>query len=153
MAEHIIDQSFTIGQSKEDIFDFFASAENLERLTPPWLNFKILSALPIDMDAGTVIEYQIKLHGIPIRWESEITLWDPPHNFCDVQRKGPYRKWVHEHIFETSDVGTLVRDRVNYEVIGGNLINKLFVKKDLDKIFNYRQATLLSIFNYECNKS
>jgi len=153
MAEHIIDQSFTIGQSKEDIFEFFASAENLERLTPPWLNFKILSALPIDMDAGTVIEYQIKLHGIPIRWESEITLWDPPHNFCDVQRKGPYRKWVHEHIFETSDVGTLVRDRVNYEVIGGNLINKLFVKKDLDKIFNYRQATLLSIFNYECNKS
>ena len=152
MAEHIIDQSFTIGQSKEDIFEFFASAENLERLTPPWLNFKILSALPIDMDAGTVIEYQIKLHGIPIRWESEITLWDPPHNFCDVQRKGPYRKWVHEHIFETSDVGTLVRDRVNYEVIGGNLINKLFVKKDLDKIFNYRQATLLSIFNYECNK-
>ena len=153
MAEHIIDQSFTIGQSKEDIFEFFASAENLERLTPPWLNFKILSALPLDMDAGTVIEYQIKLHGIPIRWESEITLWDPPHNFCDVQRKGPYRKWVHEHIFETSDVGTLVRDRVNYEVIGGNLINKLFVKKDLDKIFNYRQATLLSIFNYECNKS
>ena len=153
MAEHIIDQSFTIGQSKEDIFEFFASAENLERLTPPWLNFKILSALPIDMDAGTVIEYQIKLHGIPIRWESEITLWDPPHNFCDVQRKGPYRKWVHEHIFETSDVGTLVRDRVNYEVIGGNLINKLFVKKDLDKIFNYRQATLLSIFNYECNRS
>ena len=153
MAEHIIDQSFTIGQSKEDIFEFFASAENLERLTPPWLNFKILSALPIDMAAGTVIEYQIKLHGIPIRWESEITLWDPPHNFCDVQRKGPYRKWVHEHIFETSDVGTLVRDRVNYEVIGGNLINKLFVKKDLDKIFNYRQATLLSIFNYECNKS
>ena len=153
MAEHIIDQSFTIGQSKEDIFEFFASAENLERLTPPWLNFKILSALPIDMDAGTVIEYQIKLHGIPIRWESEITLWDPPHNFCDVQRKGPYRKWVHEHIFETSDVGTLVRDRVNYEVIGGNLINKLFVKKDLDKIFNYRQATLLSIFNYEYNKS
>lgn len=153
MAEHIIDQSFTIGQSKEDIFEFFASAENLERLTPPWLNFKILSALPIDMDAGTVIEYQIKLHGIPIRWESEITLWDPPHNFCDVQRKGPYRKWVHEHIFETSDVGTLVRDRVNYEVIGGNLINKLFVRKDLEKIFNYRQATLLSIFNYECNKS
>ena len=153
MAEHIIDQSFTIGQSKEDIFEFFASAENLERLTPPWLNFKILSALPIDMAAGTVIEYQIKLHGIPIRWESEITLWDPPHRFCDVQRKGPYRKWVHEHIFETSDVGTLVRDRVNYEVIGGNLINKLFVKKDLDKIFNYRQATLLSIFNYECNRS
>ena len=153
MAEHIIDQSFTIGQSKEDIFEFFASAENLERLTPPWLNFKILSALPIDMDAGTVIEYQIKLHGIPIRWESEITLWDPPHSFCDVQRKGPYRRWVHEHIFDTSDVGTLVRDRVNYEVIGGNLINKLFVKKDLDKIFNYRQATLLSIFNYECNKS
>ena len=153
MAEHIIDQSFSIGMSKEDIFDFFASAENLERLTPPWLNFKIISSLPIAMNAGTVIEYKIKLHRIPIRWESEITLWDPPHRFCDVQRKGPYKKWVHEHIFETSDVGTLVRDKVNYEVIGGNLINKLFVKKDLAKIFNYRQATLLSIFDDECNKS
>ena len=153
MAEHIIDQSFSIGMSKEDIFDFFASAENLERLTPPWLNFKIISSLPIAMNAGTVIEYKIKLHRIPIRWESEITLWDPPHRFCDVQRKGPYKKWVHEHIFETSDVGTLVRDKVNYEVIGGNLINELFVKKDLAKIFNYRQATLLSIFDDECNKS
>ena len=153
MAEHIIDQSFSIGMSKEDIFDFFASAENLERLTPPWLNFKIISALPIAMNAGTVIEYKIKLHRIPIRWESEITLWDPPHRFCDVQRKGPYKKWVHEHIFETSDVGTLVRDKVNYEVIGGNLINELFVKKDLAKIFDYRQATLLSIFDDECNKS
>ena len=153
MAEHIIDQSFSIGMSKEDIFDFFASAENLERLTPPWLNFKIISSLPIAMNAGTVIEYKIKLHRIPIRWESEITLWDPPHRFCDVQRKGPYKKWVHEHIFETSDVGTLVRDKVNYEVIGGNLINKLFVKKDLAKIFDYRQATLLSIFDDECNKS
>ena len=153
MAEHIIDQSFSIGQSKEDIFDFFASAENLERLTPPWLNFKIISSLPINMDVGTVIEYEIKLHGIPIRWESEITLWDPPHRFCDIQRKGPYKKWVHEHIFETSDVGTLVKDKVNYEVIGGNLINKLFVKNDLAKIFNYRQATLLTIFNDECEKS
>ena len=84
MTENIIDQSFTIGQSKEDIFEFFASAENLERLTPPWLNFKILSALPIDMDAGTVIEYQIQLHGVRIRWKSEITLWHPPHRFGDV---------------------------------------------------------------------
>ena len=68
MAEHIIDQSFSIGQSKEDIFDFFASAENLERLTPPWLNFKIISSLPINMDVGTVIEYKIKLHGIPVSY-------------------------------------------------------------------------------------
>ena len=105
------------------------------------------------MDAGTVIEYQIQLHGIRIRWKSEITLWDPPHRFWDVQRKRPCKKWVNEHICETSNVGTLIRDRFNYEVIGGTLINKLFVKKDLDKIFYYRQANLLSIFNDECNKS
>ena len=112
-----------------------------------------MSALPIDMDAGTVIEYKIQLYGVRIRWKSEITLWDPPHRFCDVQRKRPCKKWVNEHICETSNVGTLIRDRFNYEVIGGNLINKLFVKKDLDKIFYYRQANLLSIFNDECNKS
>ena len=151
MTEHIIDRSFAIDHDREDIFDFFASAENLERLTPPWLNFKIISSLPIAMKVGTVIEYKIKLHGIPIKWESEITVWDPPHRFCDIQRHGPYRKWVHEHYFEPSDRGTLVRDRVSYEVIGGTLINKLFVKRDLDKIFKYRQTILLNIFNDASN--
>ncbi|GIT13463.1 MAG: hypothetical protein CM1200mP35_02830 [Chloroflexota bacterium] len=86
MAEHIIDQSFSIGQSKEDIFDFFASAENLERLTPPWLNFKIISSLPINMDVGTIIEYKIKLHGNSKRGRVKL-LWDPPHGFCDSNEK------------------------------------------------------------------
>lgn len=99
------------------------------------------------MKIGTVIKYKIKLHGIPIIWQSVTTEWDTPHRFCDVQRKGHYKRWIHEHIFETSGSETLVTDRVNYAVRGGKLINQLFFKKDLDNIFDYRKTMLVSMFN------
>ncbi|MEE2881183.1 MAG: SRPBCC family protein [Chloroflexota bacterium] len=99
------------------------------------------------MKIGTAIKYKIKLQGIPIIWQSIITDWDPPNRFCDVQRKDPYRRWIHEHIFETSGSETLVTDRVNYAVRGRKLINQLFVKKDLDRNFNYRKTMLVSMFN------
>lgn len=128
------------------VYPFFAAAENLEVLTPPFLNFHILTPKPIHMAVGTRIQYQLKLHGIPIHWESEITGWDPPHFFSDDQIRGPYRHWHHEHSFEERDGGTLVRDKVEYAVPGGSLINRFFVASDLRRIFDYRTATLKKLF-------
>ena len=128
--------------SPESIFDFFADAENLEAITPPWLNFRILTPLPIVMDSGTLIDYQLRLHWIPIRWRTEIAEWEPPHQFVDQQLRGPYRLWRHTHTFEPTPAGTLMTDTVEYSVLGGRLINRWFVEPDLNKIFAYRQQSL-----------
>lgn len=134
-------------QPLSKVFPFFAAAQHLEQLTPPFLNFQILTPQPIAVSLGTRIQYKLKLHGIPVRWESEITGWDPPHFFSDDQLSGPYRRWHHEHTFEECDGGTVVRDKVEYAVPGGSLINRLFVAPDLRRIFNYRTVTLKRLFD------
>jgi len=126
----------------EDVFPFFAEAGNLDALTPPWLHFRILTPLPIEMRPGAAIDYRLRLRGIPIRWRSEITEYDPPRRFVDVQRRGPYRHWRHEHVFTRVDDGTLVEDRVHYRVWGGALVNALLVRPDLERVFRYRQQQL-----------
>jgi ligand-binding SRPBCC domain-containing protein len=126
----------------EQIFPFFADAHNLEALTPPWLNFKILTPAPIAMHEGALIDYQIRIHGIPVRWHTRINVWQPPHRFVDEQLRGPYRQWIHEHTFEAKDGGTLTRDRVSYAVPFDFLMHRYFVRPDIEKIFNYRSAEL-----------
>src|SRR5215210_1142135 len=104
--------SIWVPRPLNDVFDFFADAQNLDLLTPPWLHFEVLTPAPIAMRAGTEIAYRLKLHGIPLRWDSEIAEWEPPHRFVDVQRRDPYRRWVHEHQFSEHDGGTVVSDHV-----------------------------------------
>ena len=130
----------------DQVFRFFASAENLDLLTPPWLGFNILTPLPVEMAVGTIIEYRIRLRGLLLTWRSEITEWQPPISFCDEQRGGPYRFWIHRHTFEEKPDGTLVTDHVDYSVLGGALVNKLFVAGELKKIFAYRKARLAALF-------
>ena len=130
----------------EQVFRFFASPENLNLLTPPWVNFSILSPQSIEMAVGTIIEYRIRLRGVPVTWRSEITEWQPPFAFCDVQLRGPYRFWVHRHIFEEKPGGTLVTDHVDYGVLGGALVNRLFVAGELKRIFGYRKTRLHELF-------
>lgn len=142
-----LERSTTLPFPRERVFDFFSRAENLELLTPPWLSFKIQTPLPIRMCEGALIDYRIGLHGIPLTWRSEIALWEPPFRFVDEQRRGPYRRWVHEHRFTEVDGGTLVEDRVEYAVLGGALIDRLFVAPDLRRIFDYRQERLRELFD------
>lgn len=131
----------------EEVFDFFSSAENLESITPPWLNFRIVTPMPIKMRTGTLLDYKIRLHMIPIHWRTEIADWKPPHKFADYQLKGPYKRWWHEHIFEDLGNGlTLVRDEVHYIPRGGSLLHRLMVKPDLKRIFTYRQEQLAKRF-------
>ena len=127
-----------IPYSLDEMFAFFAEPENLEALTPPWLNFEIITPAPIEMREGTLIDYRLKLHGIPINWRTEISDWEPPYRFVDCQLKGPYRLWRHEHTFTECEAGTRVTDEVHYAVWGGALVNRLFVQKDVTRIFRYR---------------
>lgn len=129
-----------------EVFDFFASAENLNLLTPPWLHFSILTPLPIEMRRGAIIRYRLRLRGVPVSWDSEITDWEPPFRFTDTQIRGPYRLWVHRHRFEETPDGTLVADDVTYRVPGGSLVNRLFVAGELRRIFDYRKAKLLELY-------
>lgn len=133
-------------KTPEAIFPFFADARNLEVLTPPWLSFRVLSPEPIEIAEGTRIDYKLRLRGLPLRWQSEITVWEPPHRFVDEQRRGPYRQWIHEHTFEPQDGGTLARDVVQYAVPGGAIIDRLLVRRDVERIFRFRQEKLEELF-------
>ena len=132
--------------SPGDVFPFFSRAENLNELTPSWLHFRILTELPLEMKTGALIDYKLRIRMLPIRWRSKITAWEPPHRFIDEQVQGPYRRWVHEHTFLERDEGTLVRDRIEYAVWGGSLINRLLIRPDLDRIFSYRFENLEELF-------
>lgn len=149
MKKISLKKEIIVSGSLNSIFPFFADPLNLEKITPPFLNFKILTPQPIEMKKGLLIDYRLKLYGIPIRWQSEITAWDPPYRFVDEQRKGPYRLWIHGHTFEEKDGNVVIRDQIQYAVWGGSLINKIFVQRDLKKIFDYRHQVIQKIFTKE----
>lgn len=131
---------------RDDVFAFFSDAFQLEQLTPPWLNFEILTPAPIELRAGALIDYRIRLRRIPIRWRTEISTWEPPYSFTDRQIQGPYRLWEHLHTFEEVAGGTIVADHVRYRVPGGRLVNWLLVDGDLRRIFAYRQKRMQELF-------
>jgi ligand-binding SRPBCC domain-containing protein len=126
----------------EELFPFFGEAANLDAITPPWLSFRIVTPGPILMRAGALIDYRLRVHGIPFRWRTRINLWEPPNRFVDEQIRGPYRLWIHEHTFEGRDGGTLVRDRVQYAVPLDPIVYPLFVRRDIDRIFQFRSGAL-----------
>lgn len=127
---------------RAELFPFFADAANLESITPAELRFRILTPLPITMARGALIDYRLRINGIPVRWRTEISTWDPPVRFVDRQLRGPYRWWIHEHEFIEIDGGTLMRDRVEYGVLGGAIVNRLLVQRQVERIFGYRRRIL-----------
>ena len=133
----------------DEVFAFHADAGNLQRITPPWLDFAIRTPAPVEMRKGTLIDYRLRLHGIPLRWQSAITFWDPPRSFVDEQRRGPYRRWIHRHEFVEEHGGTRVGDEVEYAVPFGALANWLVVERDVRRIFAYRREALCRIFGVE----
>lgn len=131
------------------VFPFFSDAHNLERLTPGFLNFRILSISTPTLQQGTTIDYRITLHGIPVRWQTLIRDWNPIHSFVDVQTRGPYSRWEHTHEFEPYEGGTIIRDRVRYELpLGalGGIVGGSFVAKDVETIFDFRRSAVREIF-------
>lgn len=135
MKEFVFHAELWLPRPRAEVFAFFAHAHNLEILTPPWLNFEVLTPQPIAMHPGTLIDYRIRIHGLPIRWRTKITEWQPPLRFVDEQLRGPYKLWHHTHAFEERDGGTLCTDRVRYYPRGGALMNRLFVRQRLLETF------------------
>ena len=135
-----------VAASLEDTFAFFADAANLQRITPSWLHFRILTAPPIEMAAGLEILYRISLYGLPLPWRSVIDVWEPGVRFVDRQIVGPYRWWRHEHRFEAVEDGTRVMDRVDYAPRLG-WVSRGLVRRDLRRIFDYRHDVLRRIFD------
>ena len=133
-------------RTPEELFPFFADAFNLERITPPLLRFQVVTPRPIEMGVGTLIDYRLKIRGVPVKWRTRISAWEPPHRFVDEQLRGPYHRWVHEHIFVPQGGGTLCRDRIDYVAPGGALVDRLVVRPDVLKIFGYRREVLERLF-------
>jgi ligand-binding SRPBCC domain-containing protein len=148
MPNYTLDQQQLVRRPLEDVFAFFASPENLQHLTPPFLDFRILTPVPIEMREGALIEYRISVRGIPLRWQTRIESYEPMRSFVDVQLRGPYRLWRHTHTFEATAEGTVVRDHVEYALpFGplGQLVHALMVKRDLAQIFAYRRAVIAQL--------
>ncbi|HMR40649.1 MAG TPA: SRPBCC family protein [Ignavibacteria bacterium] len=149
MKYHFLKRETIINEEIDKVFDFFSKAENLNLITPPELGFKIITELPVEMKLGAVIDYKIKLNGFPFKWKTVITKWEPPYIFEDSQTKGPYKTWIHEHLFEDSNGNTIMKDTVKYLSPGGILEfipHNLIVKKKVESIFNYRENKLKDIF-------
>jgi len=140
---HIIQRRQRVELPIDEAFAFYGDARNLELITPPWLGFEVTTPAPIEMGVGTLIEYRLRLHRVPVRWRTRIEAWEPPRRFVDAQIRGPYSLWEHTHTFEEDGPGaTIIEDRVRYAIpFGplGELANRLLVQRDLRQIFDYRR--------------
>jgi ligand-binding SRPBCC domain-containing protein len=152
MAEYLLTSSLTINLPRKQVFEFFSDAANLERITPPELKFHIVTPQPFELKQGALIDYELKMRGIPVKWRTEISVWNPPHSFTDRQLSGPYKQWIHRHTFtELGENKTLIEDEVKYrlplEPIG-DLAHPL-VRAELDRIFAFRQKAVAEILGAE----
>jgi ligand-binding SRPBCC domain-containing protein len=146
---YVLAREQTVPRPRPEVFGFFADAANLERLTPPTLKFSIRTSLPIAMRPGAIIDYRLSLFGLPFRWRTVIELFEPESRFMDSQAAGPYALWRHLHEFADAPGGTLIRDRVEYELpLGpiGRLAHALFVRRQLEHIFDYRRGIIEQVF-------
>jgi ligand-binding SRPBCC domain-containing protein len=149
---HRLERWQRIPRTREEVFAFFADASNLEAITPPFLRFRILSPMPVEMRAGARIDYALSLLGIPLRWRTRITRWEPGSRFVDEQESGPYAVWRHLHEFEEQGGSTVMRDVVDYAVPFGPLgqaARVLFVERALDRIFDFRRDAIARLFEPE----
>ena len=142
MRIHEFSSEIWLARPIEEVFAFFSDAANLDSITPPWLSFRTVTRQPIEMHAGTVIDYKLRVRGFPVSWRTEITEWEPPYHFLDEQIRGPYQLWIHAHEFQSRNGGTLVCDNVRYAVPFDWLLHKFLVRPDVQRIFSYRADCL-----------
>ena len=141
---HVLCREQRLPGTPDEVFPFFADAHNLEAITPPWLAFRLVTPAPIAMRAGALIEYRLRLHGIPVAWLTRIEEWSPGVRFVDAQLAGPYALWHHTHEFRPDGPdATVMRDTVRYAMPLwplGEVAHALLVRRDLERIFDFRGA-------------
>lgn len=145
MKVHALDLEQRVARPLADVFAFFSQARNLERITPPWLRFGMVGEGSGELGEGSLIEYRLRVHGVPVRWTSLIEVWEPGNAFVDRQLRGPYRLWHHRHEFAAVGRETIVRDQVRYAMpLGraGELAHVLLIRRDLERIFDFRRRTV-----------
>ena len=148
MKVHVLERVQHVPLSPEETFRFYGDIANLERITPPWLHFRILDPRPDRLAAGARLQYSLVLHRFTVRWVTQIRDWEPPHGFSDFQERGPYKLWEHTHAFEATDGGTLMTDTIRYAIPYGPLgalAHIAFVRRDLRRIFDYRRDAVASL--------
>ena len=148
MKVHQLERVQEVPVDIEETFRLYGEIANLERITPPWLHFRILDPRPHRLRAGVRIEYSLVLHRFPVRWITQIHEWEPPHRFTDFQVRGPYLLWEHTHTFEPVGAATRVTDVVRYAIPYGplgSLAHVAFVRRDLRRIFDYRRDTVAAL--------
>jgi ligand-binding SRPBCC domain-containing protein len=146
---YILRREQWISSPIDEVFAFFADARNLEKITPPWLGFRILSMSTNTIGAGTEIRYRLRVHGLPFHWRTEICEWNPPYGFVDEQAEGPYKQWRHTHCFEQHGNKTKMIDEVQYSLpfgILGRIVHALKVRADVNRIFDYRRLRIDELF-------
>jgi ligand-binding SRPBCC domain-containing protein len=149
MRVHELRREQRVPRRIDEVFSFFADPQNLERLTPSWLGFELIPPLPGPVTEGTLINYRLHLHGVPVRWTSRIDAWEPGRRFIDRQLRGPYRYWHHTHSFVGDGDDTVIRDHVRYALpfgVLGSIARRLLVTRDLERIFEHRRLTVERIF-------
>ena len=150
MKPHFLEFKTQLYRPMQEVFEFFSNAENLNKVTPPEVSFSMLTPMPVKMQVGTLIDYRIKLSGIPFFWRTQISLWEPNESrFVDEQVKGPYVFWRHEHTFEDKGGYILMTDRLHYLSPGWflePLIDKFFIRPRIEKIWGYRDQQFKTLF-------
>src|SRR5262245_10651673 len=151
MSSHTMTTWQWLPRSRDEVFSFFSDARNLQRITPDFLRFQLLTSGPITMRPGTLIDYRLTLRGVPLRWRTKITTWEPPVRFSDIQLRGPYAEWCRTHRLEEEGGGTLVRDTGGCRLWGPSLVtglvNRILVAPDTKRIFEFRHKALAEVFD------
>jgi ligand-binding SRPBCC domain-containing protein len=148
MKEYVLEREQWLPRRIDEVFVFFSRPENLQVLTPPWLDFRMVEA-PKELSKGSLIRYRLRWRRMPIWWTTEISEWNPPYRFADRELSGPYALWNHEHDFVEFQDGTTMRDRVNYALpFGplGRLAHRAVVERDVKRIFDFRAETMRGLF-------
>jgi ligand-binding SRPBCC domain-containing protein len=147
MAVHHLERHQRVEAPIDRAFEFYTDILNLKPLTPPWVHFEVTSPAPSTLETGTLLDYKLRLHGVPVRWRTRIETWEPPFGFVDTQVRGPYSLWEHAHVFEPDgDHATVAHDHIRYALPLGPLgatAHRLFVRRDLERIFDYRRSAII----------